>query len=89
MRWFGEPWPSAEHRAPVCEDDADRTDPPPEGERCLPCGEGFAPDAQGVLIPHIMEEPLSVYRLTARPAYYHLDCFLRMVLGNVVPEERA
>jgi hypothetical protein len=73
MKWFGEPWPSAELRAPVCEDDAERVPPPPPGEICALCDEGFVPDAQGVKMPHIRTF------LDVELRYIHLDC----LLGNV------
>lgn len=38
MYWFGEPWPTAELRAPVCEDDRFRR-PVPLGALCIWCQE--------------------------------------------------
>ena len=69
-KWFGEPWPSAEQRAPVCEDDADKVDPPPAGEECVFCGEGFAPDAQGIMMPHLT----AINR--AEWGYSHIECLV-------------
>jgi hypothetical protein len=73
VKWFGEPWPSADCRAPVCEDDADRVPPPPPGEECLLCGEGFAPDAQGVRMPHLMADR------HAEDRYTHIQCLIKNV----------
>jgi hypothetical protein len=75
-KWFGEPWPSAELRAPVCEDEADRVPPPPPGEECVLCGRGFKPDAQGVAFPHFP----GVGDWQVR--YSHIDC----LIGNVTGE---
>lgn len=75
-KWFGEPWPSAELRAPVCEDDADRVPPPPPGEECVLCGRGFKPGARGVLIPHFP----GVGEWAVR--YSHISC----LVGNVTGE---
>lgn len=73
MNWFGEPWPSAEYRAPVCEDDSLRVDPPPVWEVCVLCNKPFAPDAQGVMMPHVTAELWTVQR------YSHIDC----LTGNI------
>ncbi len=77
MKWFGEPWPSEEMRAPVCEDDALRVTAPPEGEECIFCGKGFGAGDQGVLMPHITENLL----LTEH--YIHLDCLIGNVGGGL------
>lgn len=71
--WFGSPWPSEDYRAPVCENDADRVDPPPAGEQCVFCEEGFPPDAQGLRFPHIDADRNTLMR------YAHLDCLLHNV----------
>ena len=73
MKWFGEPWPSAETRAPVCEDDADRVDPPPPGEECLFCGGFFASDAQGAVMPHLKAD------WTAELRFAHIQCLVKNV----------
>ncbi|HJW01372.1 MAG TPA: hypothetical protein VJ617_19960 [Arthrobacter sp.] len=73
MNWFGEPWPSAELRAPVCEDDKLRIPSPPVWELCVLCNQPFAADARGVRMPHITAELWTVER------YCHLGC----LLGNV------
>jgi hypothetical protein len=69
-KWFGEPWPSAELRAPVCEDDADRVPPPPPGEECILCGTTFTEDAQGVVFPHFPGVGEWAYR------YSHIGCLM-------------
>lgn len=68
VMWFGEPWPSAEERAPVCDNDADRV-PVPVGQVCGQCGEPLAPRARGVVIPSTTDEP------------WHLECLLYNTLG--------
>jgi hypothetical protein len=52
MRWFGEPWPSAELRAPVCEDDAERM-PVPVGSACLHCNELIDENDRGTEVGYI------------------------------------
>lgn len=75
MKWFGEPWPSAELRAPVCDDDALRVDPPPPGELCGLCDQGFWVGAQGVVIPHVTAD------LRAEKRYCHIGCLVSNVGG--------
>jgi hypothetical protein len=79
VRWFGEPWPSAEMRASVCEDDALRVPTPPAGERCPLCGKGFSSAHRGVLLPTI--EADGSYSI--RPA--HLACIVESVGGQEPP----
>lgn len=79
MQWFGEPWPSAELRAPVCEDDSLRVPPPPPGEECVLCGLDFKPDAQGVVMPHLAADKTSPWIQWSELRYTHLGC----LLGNV------
>ena len=81
MKWFGEPWPSDDRRAPVCEDDADRVDPPPPGELCVFCNQGFKPDAQGVKMPH-MARPSPRELVTYVWRYCHLECLLGNIWGT-------
>lgn len=49
--WFGDPWPSTELRAPVCEDDSRRVDTP-IGSDCLLCSEAIAEGDRGLINPH-------------------------------------
>lgn len=81
MKWFGEPWPSEELRAPVCEDDAERTDPPPPGTQCSLCGQGFMPNAQGVEMPHLTADKTSPWMSWAEKGYVHIDCLVSNVTG--------
>jgi len=80
MNWFGEPWPSAELRAPVCEDDTLRIPNPPVWELCVLCGKPFASDAQGVRMPHLTAGGWAEER------YCHIDCLTRNVGGWQEPE---
>jgi hypothetical protein len=73
MNWFGEPWPSARLRAPVCEDDALQVAPPPAGELCVMCHERFRLGDRGILMPHVGANRQVSMR------YMHLEC----LLGNV------
>ena len=67
MLWFGEPWPSAELRAPICEDDAQRV-LVPVGRPCVHCDEEIVSGDRG-----------EVYG-GGQPA--HAECGLRNILGN-------
>lgn len=73
--WFGDPWPTAELRAPVCENDADRV-PTPVGRACLQCDRPVADGDRGVLIPHVFAKGPDGWEM--RPQ--HLDCLLRAIL---------
>lgn len=85
MRWFGEPWPTTELRAPVCEDDAYRV-VVPIGKPCLACekpiklgDQGIVTAAsQGIKGSFVLGE--DIYHRTV--AAYHLECFLRSILGH-------
>jgi hypothetical protein len=75
MRWFGEPWPSEQLRAPVCQLDELRV-ATPVGERCLFCPAVIGPDDQGVLLPYVGMADVS----TLEPV--HIDCLRKDVLGT-------
>ena len=74
MKWFGEPWPSAEVRAPICEDDADRI-PTPVGEPCLWCMEPIEDGDQGEAMPALREDGWTT-------SYGHRECLFRQVVGG-------
>ena len=76
MNWFGEPWPGENWRAPVCEDDALRV-PSPEGERCMYCEEGIAPDDRGVMYRGYG----GIGGWVERNLYAHIECNMRNVMG--------
>ena len=67
MRWWGEPWPSAEMRAPICQDEAAHG-PVPLGQRCVHCGELIDADDQGVTY-------------TGGRDHAHKECTTRSVTG--------
>jgi hypothetical protein len=73
MYWFGEPWPAAEYRAPVCADDEERVPAPLPGELCILCGEDFQPGARGVYMQNITAEGTSDMR------YCHVECLMTNV----------
>lgn len=75
VHWFGEPWPTPEQRAPICEDPLYRIETPVPPARCVQCGQMFIPSDQGVRISFLSEDP------TQEWAYYHIRCFMEMVLG--------
>lgn len=74
-RWFGDPWPSAERRADVCDDDANRV-PVPVGEPCAQCHVLIQDTDRGVVLPGLDEdhEPYE--------SYWHLRCLLMTTLGE-------
>lgn len=67
MAWFGEPWPSVDERAQVCEDDAERV-LTPIGKACVLCEEEIAAGDRGTL--YGSGEPC------------HAECGLREVIGG-------
>lgn len=80
-KWFGEPWPRPDWRAPICEDDADRI-PIPVGTPCYRCGELIDEDDQGTASPGWIgmganDKP----EWHPEPLYDHKECGLRAVLG--------
>lgn len=79
MYWFGEPWPSAELRAPVCEDDAEWV-PTPIWAQCMFCNGTIAEGDRGVMIPSVAinEKGERLVSLSV----VHVECLLR----NVLPE---
>jgi hypothetical protein len=77
VRWFGEPWPSAELRASVCQDDALRVPAPAVGESCPLCSKGFSSGHQGVVLPALEVDGSSNYRFT------HLGCLVASVGGSM------
>lgn len=74
-RWFGEPWPSADRRAPICDDDAERI-AVPVGEPCLWCTEAIAATDRGVTMPYLSETGAVV-------VYIHIECHVRSVVGSI------
>lgn len=75
-QWFGEPWPSAELRAPVCDDDALRV-PTPVGEGCMWCLEEIGAEDRGVVVPCV-EMRLGRQVVELRPI--HIECHVRSAL---------
>ena len=84
MFWFGEPWPSAESRASVCEDDNYRIETP-VGELCILCGEAIETWAQGIQYSYRIDPDKETGKLVASlGAYAHIECQLRSVMGNMI-----
>lgn len=75
MQWFGEPWPSDDMRAAVCEDDGERV-PLPDGQTCPMCEKLVEQGDQGVVIPHTF--PSGILMVT-EIRYIHLGCLLMAV----------
>lgn len=67
IRWFGDPWPSAEFRSPICDDDTYRIDTP-IGEACAFCTETIESGDRGERF--------------ASGEFVHAECALRNVVGN-------
>lgn len=76
-QWFGEPWPRADWRASVCEDDRFRI-PTPVGSQCMDCGEPIEKDDQGVAYPGAVTGPGA---WDPTPLYSHIECTIRNVRG--------
>lgn len=72
--WFGEPWPRADYRAPVCEDDRLRI-PVPVGQPCCLCGHDIQTGDRGTAMGAVHAD-----RSTSI-VYQHNECGLRSVLG--------
>lgn len=75
MKWFGEPWPSADLRAPICENDADRVETP-VGSACLLCTTPIEADHRGVIMNTITAGP------TMHQQPVHIECDYRNIVGN-------
>lgn len=91
IRWFGEPWPSEEERAPICDDDAYRVDVP-VGQTCVGCEREIEASDQGIVMASSPELPLTwtIWKWGDPVAVcvcgYHRECFLLSVLGPDVLE---
>lgn len=79
-RWFGEPWPSEDLRAPVCESDADKVELP-KGTRCYDCGQEITSTDSGVVSFASFDIPHSFALDDGNVVAAHLQCFLLMILG--------
>lgn len=83
MFWFGEPWPSAELRASVCEDDGYRIGTP-VGESCLLCGEAILQGHQGVHFASVIDlDELIGKPVAGSAAYAHIECHFRSIVGSL------
>jgi len=71
--WFGTDW-----GAPVC-----HSTPKvgvPVGEACIWCDESIAKDDSGVGMP--LAEPIGKTGLRVSMTYYHVECWVRMLVGS-------
>jgi hypothetical protein len=80
VRWFGEPWPSEEKRAPVCSSDENRIEIP-IGEHCERCEHSILPVHQGLRVR------AATGHRRPRYVYYHAPCMLANVLGRELAEQ--
>lgn len=81
MKWFGEPWPSEELRAAVCEDDRMRV-PTPVGEECTLCTEDILEGDRGVVLAHLSLDDTDPHLSKVEQRAAHLDCLIRNVSGE-------
>lgn len=83
VRWFGNPWPTAADRAPICEEQY-RAEIP-AGTLCFSCGEVIPPWGQGVVMaasPGMKRSfKLAVDGHIETVVAADLECFLYEVLG--------
>jgi len=80
VKWFGDPWPTDELRASVCESPNDRVGTP-EGERCLWCEEPIAENDRGIIMPCIVLGLDGNPKSELRPC--HVECNVRQVVGSM------
>lgn len=85
IQWFGEPWPSAERRAPICADDSNKI-ATPVNTNCLECKKPIEEKHRGVVTgcsPGIWGHWI-LDRDGARVPVcsYHLVCWLKEVVGG-------
>lgn len=85
MKWFGEPWPSADLRAPVCEEEGWRV-PVPVGSSCLLCEEPIEAADRGVITVAIEAGPDG--EPFGRLAAAHIECWIRQTSGPLAHLER-
>jgi hypothetical protein len=79
MRWWGDPWPSEELRAPICMDDAERV-PTPVGEPCLWCSELIVEGDRGEVMPYVKLNDDAAPSIV--DAYMHVECVFRQGVGG-------
>lgn len=80
QQWFGEPWPRADFRAPVCEDDALRI-PTPVGSTCLLCEQLIDEGDRGTQTGYVGLDGRQ--KMVSHICYVHTECTLRSILGNL------
>ena len=84
-RWFGEPWPSDELRAPICEDEHFHC-ATPVGQTCVNCERYILSTDQGVVMA-ASPEVGDAYLIPLGGGdnrwvvASHLECFLLSILG--------
>lgn len=84
MRWFGEPWPTAEMRAPICDDDRYRFRTP-VGKLCIICEQPIEAGDRGVIMganpgmtPTAWYEDMFFQTICAA----HIDCHVGSILHD-------
>lgn len=79
--WWGEPWPSEELRAPICEDDDLRTEVP-VGQPCQHCGHVIEKTDRGTSNSgYIGLDDDGEMTYVPTPLHAHAECGLRHVRG--------
>jgi hypothetical protein len=83
VRWFGEPWPSAEERASICEDDKFMVKTP-VGRICVVCEKPIVEGERGVMmgsspdLDHSFRYDLGSY---FDVCVEHIDCLIATTAG--------
>lgn len=91
VKWFGEPWPSATIRAPVCQHDEDRVDTP-IWQACIYCEKQFQEGDRGIVmgsdekVKHAFQmitgfDKKRKKAVVSWVAAGHIDCHLDAVIG--------
>lgn len=99
MRWFGSAWPSAELRAPICDDDAYKV-ATPTGLKCLYCEQPIEEDDRGLVMAcNISKRPEFTFTIWAswdegdpelhltQVCVYHLDCLVESTVGPEIAKQ--
>lgn len=79
--WFGDPWPRADYRAPICEDDAEHAITP-VGEKCVWCDEAIVVGDRGSSMTVVRMDPDNPLRAIPSLGWTHIECSMRATMGN-------
>jgi hypothetical protein len=93
VRWFGQPWPSQDERASICDDDAFHVETP-VGRACLYCSDLIGSGDRGIVMAteprgngwwtmEIVEDG-DEFRLPVVAT--HIACLIRSTVGPEIAE---